>query len=409
MFFSNLINNIKSFCTFKTLSITSIFLLTQLYINIGTYYNIDSFSLGNILYINLNILLFISLQINLYYLLPGNIYNGPKSQDYRQIVPVYKENGIKSLIITCLLTQYFINCKIINPLIIYNNIGILWLILNLYALILCIYLVLSVPDIFHDYSNVIERFYIGQELYPKIGGLNIKFFTNCRFGMMLWPVLLIIFINSQYNLYSTITPAMFVNFILQMIYIFKFFYWEKGYMFSLDIMHDNAGYYICWGCIVWIPSFYVLSSYYLVRNKGTNYNDSINLLVTGIIGIIINYWTDYQRKHFRETGGNCKIFGKNPRYLVAFYIDHSGEMKTNKLLMSGFWSISRHFNYIPELIAAYSWCLCCNSIYGWLYPIFLTILLFHRAERDSQKCENKYLNWHIYSDIIKYKIIPGIY
>ena len=409
MFLNNWINNIKSFCTLKTLGITSIILLTQLYVNIGIYYNTYSFSIENILYINLNILLFISLQINLYYLVPGNIYNGPISQDNRQDIPVYKENGIKSLIITCLLTQYFINNDIINPLTIYFNMGILWGLLNLYALILCMYLVLNVPDTFNDYSNVIERFYIGQELYPKISGLNIKFFTNCRFGMMLWSVLLIIFINSQYNLYGTITPAMLVNFVLQMIYIFKFFYWEKGYMFSLDIMHDKAGYYICWGCIVWIPSFYVLSSYYLVKNIGTDYNNSIIFLITGIVGIIINYWADYQRKYFRETNGNCKIFGRNPRYLTMYYIDNFGDMKINKLLLSGFWSISRHFNYIPELVAAYSWCLCCNSIYGWMYPIFLTILLFHRAERDSQKCSKKYLNWYNYCQIIKYKIIPGIY
>ncbi len=26
--------------------------------------------------------------------------------------------------------------------------------------------------------------------------------------------------------------------------------WETGYWGSMDIMHDRAGYYICWGCLV---------------------------------------------------------------------------------------------------------------------------------------------------------------
>lgn len=406
---NSIVNRINSYITSKTLGISSIILSTQLCINLASYYCTFNFSLKNMTYIILSIWVFLILQINLLELLPGNVYNGPKSQDSRQIVPEYKENGVKAFIVTCLFTQLCISKGVLNPLTIYFNIGILWGLLNFYALILCAYLLIEVPDYFHDYSNILERFYIGQELYPMFNNINIKFITNCRFGMMLWPVLLIIFINSQYQLYHRITSAMLVNFILQMIYIFKFFYWEKGYTFSLDIMHDKAGYYICWGCIVWVPSFYALTGYYLVSNKGTNLSDSITLLVTGLTGIVINYWADYQRKHFRETDGKCRIFGKRPKYLEAYYIDEHGHTKTNKLLVDGFWSISRHFNYVPELIAAYSWCLCCNSIYGWLYPIFLTILLFHRAERDSQKCENKYLNWYKYCEIVKYKIIPGIY
>jgi hypothetical protein len=33
----------------------------------------------------------------------------------------------------------------------------------------------------------------------------------------------------------------------------QFFMWEMGYMSTIDIMHDRAGYYICWGCLVWVP------------------------------------------------------------------------------------------------------------------------------------------------------------
>lgn len=29
--------------------------------------------------------------------------------------------------------------------------------------------------------------------------------------------------------------------------------WETGYLSTIDIMHDRAGYYICWGCLVWVP------------------------------------------------------------------------------------------------------------------------------------------------------------
>ena len=49
---------------------------------------------------------------------------------------------------------------------------------------------------------------------------------------------------------------MAVSVALQLVYITKFFWWETGYWCSMDIQHDRAGYYICWGCLVWLPIIY---------------------------------------------------------------------------------------------------------------------------------------------------------
>ena len=352
--------------------------------------------------------LFASSQYFLMYL-PGEYYSGPKPLDKKQITPIYKENGVKAFIITTMITQLLCQYNLLDYQFIYNNIDILWLSLNFYAILLCFELFKSSKiKGFNYYSSNIENFYLGQELYPMINKLNIKFFTNCRIGMMLWPTLLIIYINTQNKLHKKINMSMLSNFIIQIIYIFKFFYWEKGYMNSLDIMHDKAGYYICWGCIVWVPSFYTLSGYYLVNNKGTNDNISFALLITGICGIILNYWADYQKLIFRETKGQCKIFFKDPKFIIAKYLNEN-ICYNNLLLTSGFWGVSRHFNYFAELISAYSWCLNCNSIFGLMYPIFLTILLIHRSKRDYEKCKIKYLNWSCYCDKVKYNIIPYIY
>ena len=34
----------------------------------------------------------------------------------------------------------------------------------------------------------------------------------------------------------------------------KFFYWEIGYMRSIDIIMDRAGFYETWGCLTFVPS-----------------------------------------------------------------------------------------------------------------------------------------------------------
>ena len=61
--------------------------------------------------------------------------------------------------------------------------------------------------------------------------------------MTLWPLLLLCYAVKQHQL-NGLSDSMVVSVGLQLIYISKFFIWEMGYMRSLDIMHDRAGWMI---------------------------------------------------------------------------------------------------------------------------------------------------------------------
>lgn len=54
------------------------------------------------------------------------------------------------------------------------------------------------------------------------------------------------------------------------------------YFNTLDITLDRAGYYICWGCLVWVPAFYTYSSFYLVAHQSTF--TSQTAFVVGLLG-----------------------------------------------------------------------------------------------------------------------------
>lgn len=207
---------------------------------------------------------------------------------------------------------------------------------------------------------------------------------------------------------------MLVSVGLQLIYISKFFWWETGYFCSMDIQHDRAGYMLCWGCLVWVPSVYTSASYYLVMHP--NNLGTVNALLmfgAGVLSIWINYDADRQRQNFRKTEGNLLIWGKKPKSVMAKYKTEKGEEKVNLLLASGWWSISRHFHYIPELSAAFLWSapsLFENIFIPYFYFIFLTILLFDRSVRDDARCRAKYGKaWDKYCELVPSKIIPGIF
>lgn len=74
--------------------------------------------------------------------------------------------------------------------------------------------------------------------------------------------------------------------------------WETGYWRSLDIMHDRAGYYICWGCLVWVPAVYTSPAMYLTMHGVHNLSGTAALAIAfaGTAAIYINYDSDRQRQ-----------------------------------------------------------------------------------------------------------------
>jgi 7-dehydrocholesterol reductase len=253
----------------------------------------------------------------------------------------------------------------------------------------------------------------GTELYPRVLGWDVKMFTNCRFGMMFWALGILCYAQAQYEKDGFLSNAMFVSVALQLIYITKFFWWETGYLCSMDIQHDRAGYYICWGCLVWVPSVYTSPAYYLVNHGSSDITrpEAAAMLAAGIVCVLVNYWADRQRQHFRAVSGKCKIWGRDPQYITAEYTTEKGEKRKSLLLASGWWGVARHFHYVPEILGAFFWSLPAgfHHVLAYFYVLFLTPLLFDRAFRDDARCRDKYgKHWDKYCQAVPYKIIPGI-
>ncbi len=64
--------------------------------------------------------------------------------------------------------------------------------------------------------------YWGTELYPRVLGWDVKQFTNCRFGMMSWVLLPLVFAHKSMATHGgVLSNAFIVNIVLQLIYTAK--------------------------------------------------------------------------------------------------------------------------------------------------------------------------------------------
>jgi 7-dehydrocholesterol reductase len=351
--------------------------------------------------------------------MPGPRAEGPVTPNGN--VPVYKDNGFTCYVVTMiafavlafLLPRY----TPYSVTIVYDHFDEFLGTLTVFSHVLCIFLHLkgllwpSTTDCGTS-GNLIFDYFWGTELYPRIAGIDIKVFTNCRFGMTVWPLLVAIFTLKNYELYGFI-DGVWVSAALQMIYFTKFFWWESGYMRTIDIMLDRAGMYICWGCLCFIPGVYASVSMYLASKPvvlGPFWASAI--LMLGVLSCIVNYLADRQKLEVRRTNGQCLVWGRRPEVIRADYRLRSGEKRTSLLLVSGYWSLARHFHYVPELALAFLWTVPATfaHVMPYSYFIWLLLLLVHRTFRDDTKCREKYgQHWDEYCRRVPYKMIPYIF
>lgn len=360
---------------------------------------------------------FTATQLALLRWLPAKQVAGPQTPG--GYTPKYRANGPAALGITLALYLLAVGpLGLVRPGLIYDHLGDVFGALTLFSLVFCLGLYVKgrfAPTSADSGSSgsFIFDYYWGTELHPRIFGFDVKQVTNCRIGMMGWAVLIVAYAAKEVEMHGRLSPGMATAVGLQLVYITKFFFWEMGYMRTLDIMHDRAGFYICWGCLVWVPTVYTSSTLFLVPHTSRlSAPAAVLIFALGAGAILINYLADLQRQRFREAKGAMRIWGDEPRYVVASYRDHQGERRNNLLLASGWWGIARHFHYVPEILAAFLWASPALFTHAlpYFYVLFLTLLLTDRALRDDRRCANKYgTDWRRYQALVPYRMVPGLF
>lgn len=215
------------------------------------------------------ILSFMVLQLILMRVIPGPVFKGVATATGH--IPEYIENGVPCYLITVATVLSLQWIGAFDFSIVHDKMGELISAMNVFSLGFCV--MLSFKGIYFPSTrdcgstgNVVFDIFWGTELYPRILGWDLKEFTNCRFGMMFWQVGILCYAIKQYQTIGFLSGSMLVSVFVQSVYVFKFFWWETGYFNSMDIQHDRAGYMLCWGCMVWVPSVYTLHTFFLASH-----------------------------------------------------------------------------------------------------------------------------------------------
>jgi protein-S-isoprenylcysteine O-methyltransferase Ste14 len=252
-------------------------------------------------------------------------------------------------------------------------------------------------------GNPIYDFFIGRELNPSIGSLDIKYFNELRPGLILWVLINISMACEQATRrggLTEVTDSMWLVLAFQFFYVLDGLYNEPAILTTMDITTDGFGFMLAVGDLLWVPFVYSLQARYLVFKQ-------VELGPVWVAVTLITNFTGYYI--FRDANGEKNDFrnGRNPKNL-KYFTTKSG----SKLLTSGWWGRSRHPNYFGDLLMGFAWSLPTGfeTPITYFYVIYFAILLAHRQIRDDENCAKKYgKDWDNYKKLVPYRIIPYIY
>ncbi|XP_057677937.1 delta(14)-sterol reductase TM7SF2 isoform X2 [Corythoichthys intestinalis] len=252
-------------------------------------------------------------------------------------------------------------------------------------------------------GNPLYDFFIGRELNPRIGRFDLKYFCELRPGLIGWVVINFGMMMQEVELRGAPSLAMILVNSFQLLYVADALWNEEAVLTTMDIVHDGFGFMLVFGDLAWVPFTYSLQAAFLVKHpQALSPLGGASIIILNCIGYYI----------FRKSNSQKNQFRRNPKHPSVASLETIATATGKRLLVSGWWGLVRHPNYLGDLLMALAWSLPCgfSHLLPYFYVIYFTILLIHREARDERHCRTKYgLAWDTYCRRVPYRILPYIY
>jgi len=274
----------------------------------------------------------------------------------------------------------------------------------LLGIIISLVMVFSAPPV--------RKYFIADFFLGRIENLQMM---NGRVDMKMWLYLagaIMLELNvlsfAAYHLISygdSASPGIILSAALLTYFVVDYLIFEEVHLYTYDLFAERIGFKLGWGCIVFYPYFYPIALWATVArpDPGTPAFLLALYVIIFFSGWILARGANMQKFFFKRDPGRS-FLGISPRIIS------DGE---KRLLVNGFWGISRHINYLGEILMATGIILCTGYpglIWPWLYPLYYVILLFTRQADDDRRCSAKYgALWDEYRRKVPWRIIPRIW
>ncbi len=202
------------------------------------------------------------------------------------------------------------------------------------------------------------------------------------------------------------SPGVFLYAALFTFFLAEYLNFERVHLYTYDFVAERVGYKLGWGCLTFYPFFYCVGLWSVAERPSPHTPLPLLALYALVFfcGWALSRGANLQKFHFKTDPGK-KLFG----FLAPVAIEGGGK----RVLCSGFWGLSRHVNYLGEILMAVGLTLSLGypgDLWAWLYPLYYVGLLLPRQHDDDKRCAEKYGPlWEEYCRRVPWRIIPWVY
>jgi delta14-sterol reductase len=273
-----------------------------------------------------------------------------------------------------------------------------------FGLVFSLVLVLPSPPV---KSSFFADFYLGRLENPQLWGgrIDAKMWLYL-IGAIMLQLNILSFAAHHYLLYGAeASTGIFLSTALLTYFLIDYLTFEEVHLYTYDLFAERVGFKLGWGCIAFYPYFYAIQLWSTVDLPSTQ--TPLYMLVLYALIFFCGWGL--------SRGANLQkyFFKKDPTKTYLGIVPETITDGNRTLLVNGFWGLSRHINYLGEILMATGIILCVGHptmLWPWLYPLYYVVLLFPRQIDDDKRCAAKYgALWQQYLTKVPYRIIPGIY
>lgn len=256
-------------------------------------------------------------------------------------------------------------------------------------------------------GNPIVDIFNGRTTTAKFMGLDCKL-TSFRFSMISLALLNVVMVTD--SIVSSggklNNPAAVLGAAFQVVYALDAIFFEEYYFYSHDALNTGLGFSLISTYLTFpfLPT--LITKYLLDRSPVVLWYYLVLIGLMNAVGYVIFRSSETQR---------CE-FAKDPANPALAHLETVTTAGNKKLIVSGWWALVRHPNYLGEILIQWSWVLPAVGSLGltdlvpYYLPFITTLMLLVRCHQLNQRNKRKYgAAWNSYCEKTKSNIIPMVY
>ncbi|GHT64490.1 7-dehydrocholesterol reductase [Spirochaetia bacterium] len=255
-------------------------------------------------------------------------------------------------------------------------------------------------------KSPLADFWFGRLENPqyKDGRIDAKMWLYL-IGAVMLQLHVLSFAVHHYTTHEDFNPGIFFGAAMLTWFVWEYLNFERVHLYTYDFIAERVGFKLGFGCLTFYPYFYAVSLWATVDlpNPHRPLGLTICFAILFLLGWSLARGANMQKYYFK-TQPEKSFLGIKPETLT------DGQ---HSVLVNGFWGLSRHINYLGEIVMGCAIALSAGYpavLWVWLYPLYYIGLLFTRQMDDDKICRAKYgALWDAYTKKVKYRIIPHIY